>query len=100
LKQLQLIQILHINAESGATPRVVAANVPAINRARLRSNAAKLAAENADTACTRPKIGGRGGAAIYGAVTLSSFMRIRAVNGALGKAETPCMHAGKTGRSS
>ena len=35
---------------------------------------------------TRPKIGDRGGAAIYGAVTLSSFMQIRAVNGALGKA--------------
>jgi hypothetical protein len=50
LKQLQLIQILHINAESAATPRVVAANVPAINRARLRSNGSKVVPENADAA--------------------------------------------------
>ncbi|MEH2560803.1 hypothetical protein [Bradyrhizobium sp. AZCC 2289] len=50
MKQLQLIQILPINAESAAMLRVVAANVPAINRTRLRSNASKLAAENADAA--------------------------------------------------
>jgi hypothetical protein len=99
LKQLQLIQILHINAESAATPRVVAANVPAINRA-VAVEWLKGGSGKRGRSLTRPKIGGRGGAAIYGAVTLSSFMRIRAVNGALGKAETPCMHAGKTGRSS
>jgi hypothetical protein len=50
LKQLQLIQILHINAESAVTSQVVAAKVPDVNRTRQRPNASKTASGDADTA--------------------------------------------------
>jgi len=49
LKQLQLIQIFHINAESAVTPQVVAAKVPDVNRTRHRPNDSKTASGKADT---------------------------------------------------
>jgi hypothetical protein len=55
LKQLQLIQILRINAENAVTPGVVAAKVPGVNRTRQRSNASTTPSGKADAGFALPK---------------------------------------------
>jgi hypothetical protein len=50
LKQLQLIQILCINAPAAAAAADVAANVPGVNRLWQASEREKAASGNADTA--------------------------------------------------
>jgi hypothetical protein len=55
LKQLQLIQILRINAESAVTSGVVSVKVPGVNRTRPRLNASKTASGNADSGFALPK---------------------------------------------
>jgi hypothetical protein len=45
LKQLQLIQILCINAPTAAALEQVAAKIPGVNRLRRASNTAKAASE-------------------------------------------------------
>jgi len=57
LKQLQLIQILCINAQDAAISGDVAAKVPAINRLWLMSKREKAASGNADTAFEVAKSG-------------------------------------------
>jgi hypothetical protein len=55
LKQLQLIQILRVNAENAVTPGVVAAKVPNVNRTRRRPNASKTPSGKADAGFALPK---------------------------------------------
>jgi hypothetical protein len=50
LKQLQLIQILRINAPNAALAADVAAKVPGVNRLWQASKCEKAASGNADTA--------------------------------------------------
>jgi hypothetical protein len=50
LKQLQLIQILCINASAAAAAADVAANVPGVNRLWQASERETAASGNADTA--------------------------------------------------
>jgi hypothetical protein len=50
LKQLQLIQILSINARRPAAAGDAAAKVPGVNRKWRGSNAAKAVSGNAETA--------------------------------------------------
>jgi hypothetical protein len=50
LKQLQLIQILCINAPRAAAPADVAAKVPGVNRLWLISQREKAASDRADAA--------------------------------------------------
>jgi len=55
LKQLQLIQILRINAENAAPPHVVGAKVPGVNRTRPGPKTSKTPSGDADTGVARPK---------------------------------------------
>jgi len=55
LKQLQLIQILRINARGAAALEQVAAKVPAVNRLWQAPDKPKAVSGNADTAFGRGK---------------------------------------------
>jgi hypothetical protein len=59
LKQLQLIQILRINALRPGYPRFAVAKARSVNPLRLPPNGAKAASGNADTAFRLQGMGNR-----------------------------------------